>query len=324
MNKKILLIDADSKIPNIALCKLSAYYKENNYKVDFMKLNIPYYPNRKKKIYKINTKGYDKIFCSIIFRGNRNYIRGENIIFGGSGYNLYKNLPEEIENFYLDYSIYPENNISYGFITRGCVRNCSFCIVPIKEGRIRQVNTIDNIVKHKKVKFLDNNILAYKNHCDILQELKNKKIKCQFNQGLDIRLINSKNSELLKDLNYMGEYLFALDDISLINLVENKVQKFLNWTKPWQLKFFVYINPKMEIKNFIKRIEFLKKMKILPYIMRDISCWSSKYSELYIDLCAWGNQPNLIKNMSFLEFLKKRHKNKDRIIKNMKLYYNNI
>ena len=39
------------------------------------------------------------------------------------------------------------------------IRKCSFCKVPKKEGYIKQVSNVDDIVQHKKVKFLDNNFL---------------------------------------------------------------------------------------------------------------------------------------------------------------------
>ena len=46
---KILLIDADSTIPNLALMKLSAYWKRQGFVVDFLALHIPYYPSRIEK-----------------------------------------------------------------------------------------------------------------------------------------------------------------------------------------------------------------------------------------------------------------------------------
>ena len=316
----ILLVDTDSTIPNIALCKLSYWHKKQNDNVDFIKLNIPYYPNRKKPTYNIDTLKYDKTYCSVIFDGNIDYIKGDNIIFGGTGYSLKTKLDDEIENCQLDYSLYSENNISYGFITRGCIRKCKFCKVPEKEGYIRQVNTIDNIVRHEKVKFLDNNILALPNHLEILEELAQKRIKHQFNQGLDIRLLTEENSEVLSRLNYLQEYIFAFDSWSYKNIIEEKL-KLLKWVRNWGLKFFVYVHPNMKIEETVHRIEFLKERKCLPYIMRDISCWNSENNDFYVDIAAWGNQPNLIKKMSFREFLRKRHKNKDRIEKCAKLYY---
>ena len=200
---KILLIDADSTIPNIALMKLSTYHKSKNDIVDFIQYHLPYYPHKKRPVYYV-PENYDKIYCSVVFEGNADNIIGKNIIFGGTGIDLTTNLPENIELLDCDYGLYPDNNTSYGFISRGCIRKCKFCKVPIKEGYIRQVNTISNIVKHKKVKFLDNNFLALNNHVSLLKELIQKNIKLQFNQGLDIRLVNAENSYLLSKLNYMG------------------------------------------------------------------------------------------------------------------------
>lgn len=317
--KKILLIDADSTIPNLALMKLSSYYKSLKYQVDLIKLNISYYPNKKNKINYINNTFYHKTYCSVIFENSINFIKGENIIYGGTGYNLTTNLPEYVENLNPDYSIYLDNDISYGFITRGCIRNCWFCKVPQKEGSIKKVNTITQIVKHKKVKFLDNNILAYDDHKLILKEIIEKKLKCCFNQGLDIRLLDSENSFLLSQIKYLGEYTFAFDDIKLKELIETKM-KLLSWRKPWQIRFFIYVHPKMELSDTIKRIEWCKTNKCLPYIMRDLTCWSHENSNFYTDISSWCNQPNIFKKMEFEEFLKKRTTNTKRINTNINIY----
>jgi len=306
---RILLIDADSVLPNIALGKLSMYHKDKGDSVEFIRCKLPYYPYRKKKEYIFDTSKYDKTYCSIIFEGNIDYIKGQNIIFGGTGYNLKTKLLPEIENYPIDYSLWPNNNISYGFISRGCIRNCYFCVVPQKEGYIHQVNTIDNIVKHNKVRFLDNNILALSNHKEIFDELIRKNIVCSFNEGLDIRLLDKENSRLLSKLSwYPDEYIFAFDNIKNKGVIKKKL-KLLKWTKPWQLKFYIYVHPKMKISDTIERIEFLKSKEILPYIMRDIDCWKSSKSSFYIDLAAWCNQPKIIKSMNFKSFLIKRHPN---------------
>lgn len=319
---KVLLVDADSTIPNLALMKLSAYHKERGDEVELLKLNIPYYPNRKKEE-KIIPTGYDITYCSVIFPGSLEYIKGENIIFGGTGYSLETKLPPKIENLDPDYSIYPDNDISYGFISRGCIRNCFFCFVPKKEGAIRQVKTVDEIVRHKKVKFLDNNFLALPNHKDILKELINKQIKHQFNQGLDIRLIDEENSFLLSQLNYLGEYFFAFDDWDYKKIMDEKLP-LLKWRKDWQFKFFVYCNPKMELSNIINRIEYLRTRKILSYFMRDISCWGSKYNNFYTDLAGWCNQVFAFKKVNFKEFLERRHTNEKRIKESLRLYRENL
>jgi len=319
---RVLLIDADSVIPNIALMKLGSWHKNKGDQVLLHRCNLPYYPNRKKQEYYV-PDGFDIKYCSVVFEGNISYIKGENVIFGGTGVDLITKLPNEVECCSPDYTLYPDNQTSYGFITRGCIRKCSFCKVPEKEGYIHKVNDIDNIVRHKKVKFLDNNILAYPDHEKVLQELIEKKIKCQFNQGLDIRLLNQNNSNLLSKLRYLNEYIFAFDSLAYRRTIEEKLL-LLKWAKDWQLKFFVYVHPDMPIRETVQRISFLKEHKCLPYVMRDISCWDSLNNEFYIDICAYTNQVHLFKKMSFSEFLFKRHTSKNRIEQSLRIWNENL
>lgn len=308
---KIALLDIDSKIPNLALMKLSTYFKTNGDNVDFIKFNYSAYPKKKKKEVFI-AKEYDQVWCSIIFTSNKDSVEIKecnNLFFGGTGYDLKVKLSEEIDKLSPDYSIYPENNLSYGFITRGCIRNCYFCFVPKKEGKIKRYDNIENIVKHKKVVFMDNNILAYSKHKEIFQEIIDKKLHLTFNQGLDIRLIDEENAYLLSLMNYTGEYIFAFDDISYKTLIEDKykiVKKYIK--KDWKIKFYIYCNPQMEIKEIKDRVEWCADNKALPYIMRDFSCWEDKNKDFYTDIAAWCNQPGIFKNMDFKEFLHRRHK----------------
>lgn len=125
---RVLLIDADSKIPNLALMKISAYHKSKGDVVGF------------------NVSDPEKVYCSIIFKKNKHMADGLKFFFpdaeldiGGSGYDLKKRLPDEIECMTPDYSLYPDNDSYYGFTTRGCIRHCHFCIVHDKEGKFRRL-----------------------------------------------------------------------------------------------------------------------------------------------------------------------------------------
>lgn len=310
---KVLLIDVDSKIPNLALMKLSTYYKEKSYEIVLKQLGYNGYPNNK-KITTIKTEGYKLTFISIIFTVNKKVLNIENnnnIFYGGTGYDLTIKLSKEIDNCEEDYTIYPNNNKSYGFITRGCIRNCSFCFVPKKEGLLYFYKSIEKIVKHKEVIFMDNNILAYDKHKLILKELIDKNIKCQFNQGLDIRLIDQENAELLSKLNYIGEYIFAFDDYKYKKIIENKLDIFKKYiNQDWKIKMFLYTSSNYNtLKEDIDRINWCKNNKILPYYMRNNLCWENKNRNMYIDLAAYCNQPNIFKKMNFGEFIKKRTNN---------------
>ena len=132
--KRILLIDVDSKIPNLALMKLSAYHKAKDD-------NIVLFHGSQIDL----SEKPDRIYASIIYKKNRHaldYLLTQypdlNIDIGGSGYNLTKELPDHIENMAPDYSLYPENDSSLGFSSKGCFRACDFCIVRKKEGTFRR------------------------------------------------------------------------------------------------------------------------------------------------------------------------------------------
>lgn len=179
-----------------------------------------------------------------------------------------------------------------------------------KEGNVHQVGTIDSVVHHKKVIFLDNNILAWSGHLEIFKELIRKSIKCGFNQGLDVRLVTEENAELLSQINWLGEYIFAFDYLKnekSINRGLKILKKYI--LKKWQLKFYLYCHPDMDIKNdVLYRIDWCRYNQVLPYLMRDISCWGNKKQFLYTDLAAWCNQPGVFKQIeAFEDFIIKRH-----------------
>ena len=312
---KILLADIDSKIPNLCLMKISAWHKANGDSVEIQKFNQPYYPRRIQKWCHISD-GFDKVYISVVFDGHKEMIKppkDSDIEIGGTGWNLETNLPQHIEDMEPDYAIYGEQKISYGFITRGCIRNCYFCNVPKKEGMIRLVNEPAKIVKHGIAKFMDNNIFAYPEHKDILIELARIGVRYEFMQGYDIRLLDSQNSELLRRAKHFeNHYTFAFDDWKYRDLIADKL-KLLYWRKKYRIRFYVYVHPKMELSDTVNRIQWLNDHECLPYIMRDIACWGDPRKNIFTDMAAWCNNPRIFRKLSFDEFLNIRHTKKARI-----------
>ena len=318
---KILLVNVDSRW-NMAIRKMYNYFTMQKHEVEMIDLKFGGYPHKKKKV--IDGTGFDAVYVSNIFdinKDNVSVINCNDVHFGGIGSNNpHAQLPPEIEM--TDPFYFPDEDTSYGFITRGCIRNCWFCKVPKYEGKLKEYNRIENIVKHKKVKFLDNNILAYPDHMKVFQWcLDHPDIKVDFNQGLDFRLVNDENLEALSKLNYMGAYIFAFDEPKYQPLLDKKLVLMKKWiSSPWQLKFYIYYHPSMDLKQLYERVEWCRKNQCLPYIMRDIACWDCDFKEFLIDYTAYCNQAAFFKKITFQEFLIKRHKNQERIKSSLKIY----
>jgi len=134
-----------------------------------------------------------------------------------------------VDDLPLDYSIldeieyiYPETNAFYGYTTRGCVRKCEFCAVPILEPKFcGYLSLVDRIEETRQLfgdkrnlLLLDNNILASKKFPKIIDEIK----ESGFVKGatfiepnqLDIAIRNLKNG--INDNAYKRKLFLLLSD----------------------------------------------------------------------------------------------------------------
>lgn len=220
---KVGLIDVDGhNFPNLALMKISAWHKAQGDDVEWC---LPL--DRYDIVYQ--SKVFDETYSPDI-----DWIpMADKIIKGGTGYGLDNKLPDEIEHIYPDYSLYQHQEVeydeetgekivrivgatvdtAYGFLTRGCPRGCEFCIVANKEGRrsykVADLSEFWN--GQKNIVLCDPNILACPQHPELLQQLIDSKACVDFNQGLDIRLTNKQNIDLLNKIK-VKQIHFAWDN----------------------------------------------------------------------------------------------------------------
>lgn len=307
---RVLLVNVDCEW-NLAIRRMWAYHEKCGCSVEVRNLEYGFYPHNKTCL--INGEGYAQVCVSNIFETNAyrvEVINCDHVFYGGVGSrDTAARLPDEIERTPPKYT--DDETVAHGFITRGCIRKCYFCKVPKHEGNIRAYRDVNEVVGNfKRAVFMDNNILAWSGANDALQWLVEHGTRCEFNQGLDIRLCNDENLSLLAALNYRGEYTFAFDDVSYMPMIERKfelVRKYLS--KPWQCRFYVYVGPQMQPIDTVRRVEWCRDHKVLPYVMRDAAVYrtGSDISEFYTDLAAWCNQPAFFKKLEFDEFLAKRH-----------------
>lgn len=152
-----------------------------------------------------------------------------------------------IDNLPLDYSIleeieykYPENNAYYGYMTRGCIRKCSFCAVPKLEPVFQEFISLKKQLKEvsrtygakRNLLLLDNNVLASDCFPEIIKEIKesgySKDSKYIEPNQLDIAIKNLKSGKndrafIRKSHNLLQQLLQKLNgenQQNLYNLME--------------------------------------------------------------------------------------------------------
>jgi len=294
---RILLVDVDGKLPNLALMKLSTWHKKHGDQTFLLRLTKYWRKGLGKPIsLQINPKVFevDKAYISCIFSKNKSKALsvktfletlGVEVEVGGVGIDLKKELPPEIEHYMPDYELYPNVDYSLGYTSRGCIRKCPWCLVWRKEGWIKPWADLREFLhpKHKKVILLDNNLLASPNWEKVLTDLIVEQVKVCFTQGLDIRLIESDNIKYLKLCKYYENtwrrrrLYFSFDLPELEEEVVAGINKLVKkGIPPSNLMFYVLVGFGVKpqdytweyfLENDYHRFEVLRRLKVLPYIM---------------------------------------------------------
>ena len=147
-----------------------------------------------------------------------------------------------IDELPLDYSIleeidykYPANNAYFGYMTRGCPRNCAFCAVSTLEPNYKQFISIKHQIKYVDEKFgtkkdlllMDNNVFASKCFDQIIDEIKacgfEKGAKYQPSNEYDIAIKNIKEGYNLRG--YFKKIVSIYDSIAE-KLSQNEAGEF--------------------------------------------------------------------------------------------------
>ncbi len=131
-------------------------------------------------------------------------IYGDEVDIGGTGMDISRKLPPEIEACFPDYSLYDHTHYALGFLTRGCPKKCDFCIVPAKEGKLEmQTESFSGFVPPgwQNIMLLDNNLLGYANAHELLEEMVVNEYKVNFSQTLDIAYLDQYLYPILLKIN---------------------------------------------------------------------------------------------------------------------------
>ena len=276
------LIDIDSKIPNLALMKISNYYKNLGEQVEFVQEN----------------KKYEKIYASTIFTRSKPIVNKliekyeDKIEIGGTGWDLKKELPIEIEKTKPDYGLYTAEEIAsrmkgigtkehklkkaneivnagMGFTSRGCVRNCGFCFVPKKEGKLRDAAEIGDLINPKSNVLIlhDNNFTADPYCIDKLKEIKERKLIIDINQGCDVRLMTDEKAYWLGKVKHLRSLHYAWDLMEYENKVLEGIEILSKHVKKYKHMCFMLVGFNTTFEEDMYRFKKLSSMKVDPFVM---------------------------------------------------------
>jgi len=286
---RVLLVDVDSKIPNLALMKVSAYHKAQGDEVGFA------------------VESPDKVVASVVFSQNRWKADGLRFMFpdaevvaGGSGYDLSTTLPDEIERLKPDYDLYPDIEYSLGFTTRGCIRRCPFCVVPTKEGRFRRAQHISewHDERFDAVVCLDNNVYADKawffENTDFVLE---QGLRYNAIQGMDIRILDEEIAGRLADLKWSGQMHFAFDRVQDEPAIRRGIRMLQDAgiRTRHDVSVYVLVGFDSTPKEDLRRCEVLKEIGATPFIMQyKRTAWTKHLARL--------NRPQIFWSCNLAEF----------------------
>lgn len=268
---RIGLIDVDGHhFPNLALMRISAYYKSKGDQVEWWWTDLIH---------------YDIVYMSKVFSNEYSQdvpepMNADIVVKGGTGYAIHlvdgrevfdkdrhKDLPEEVERMFPDYSIYPQFDFAVSMTSRGCPRGCSFCHVAAKEGRcsrkVADVKDFWNGQNHIEV--LDPNITACKEKRDLMRQYKETGASICFNQGLDMRFIDDED---IDDINQMKitKMHFAWDNPQ--DDLEGKFRYFAaRYRKTRNGMVYCLTNFGSTMEENLHRIYTLRDMNYDPYVM---------------------------------------------------------
>lgn len=294
--QEIALHDGDkTAFPNHALMKIAAWHKAMGDSVSWWNPLMQ----------------YDVVYSSKVFTFTpEDQYLPENTIRGGTGYGDYGKLPGAIDAMTPDYSIYPDVDYAIGFLTRGCVRKCPWCVVPKKEGAVAPYREWQEIKRpdSKKIIFMDNNVLGSDYGIEQMAQMvgQDQDIRIDFNQGLDARLITPEVAEIIGRLKWMTFVRIACDTDAMLPVCLEKAELMQKYgIKPRQI--FVYLLTQ-DIASAERRAIALRSAGLQPFAQpyRDFTTNAEPDRELK-RFARWVNNKAVFKTIeTFAEYTTRR------------------
>ncbi len=289
------LLAVDSNYANLALMKISSYHKSIGDNVEW------YNP----------FDSFDKVYMAKVFSFTEDYKQYMNntssVEKGGTGYDISKVLPENMDRVIPDYSLYNvDNNLAYGFLTRGCPNRCKWCVVPKKEGNIVPYMDIEEIAVNdrKNIILMDNNVLASEYGLEQIEKIIRMGLRVDFNQGLDARLVTDDIARLLAKVKWIKRIRFGCDTPGQI--AECKRATSLIDKYGYKGEYFFYCILLNDFKESFERVNHWKNKggRFLPHCQpyRGFDNSNQIIPQWQKDLSSWADKKWIFRSCEFKEF----------------------
>ena len=286
---KIGLIDVDGhNFPNLALMKISAFHKAQGNTVEWVN----------------HFDTYNKVYMSKIFSFTPDVttcINADEIVKGGTGYDVTSKLPSHIERMDPDYSIYPNHEFSIQFFSRGCIRSCPFCLVRQKEGKIHPVELMELNPRGKHIKVLDNNFFANPLWRDAVEFLNTTKQPVNIH-GVDVRIMNEEQAKALNTMRLSGSSIHIAWDNPKEDILP-KVEEMLKHVKCYKIACYVLIGYWSTPEEDLYRVTKLDELGIDPFVQPYRDYENKRIPTQYEkDFASWVNKKERFKSCNFFDF----------------------
>lgn len=251
---KIGLINIEPKIFNTAYMQIAAYHKKRGDSVEWW---AP-----------LTDKLFDHVYCSSLFDFTDKSEVPARAICGGTGFDVTSRLSVAMERNDLDYSIYPKCRVSYLWFSRGCNRNCPWCVVPEKEGGICPVEGKNLNPKTEHIVVCDNSFFDNPQWWEAFNYLRFINHPVDF-QGIDVRTITSSQANLLTKLRHARQIKIAWDNPRDHKEVMSGIKRMIKHISPYSLMCYVLIGypGNSTEQEDLYRVETLRELKIDPFVM---------------------------------------------------------
>jgi hypothetical protein len=204
---KVLLLHLDGRLPNIALMRVAAHHRALGDAVEMRRADNPRFIEPR-----LGDPTWDRVYASLIFertRPNAERVKAlyPDALIGGTGWDIASSLEQHgITTTRQDYSMYPAFRSSIGFTQRGCRLRCSFCVVPRKEGAVREEQTIADLWRGfphpRELLVLDNDFFGQPRWQARVDEMVTGRFKVNFNQGINARMLTDESAAALASVDY--------------------------------------------------------------------------------------------------------------------------